>query len=1457
MAIFSRSLSACLTVLAGVALGAPMTEPPLPDGAYAEWGTPSAWRKTSSQRDQVCLNGLWQFRSEPRLAPVEVVDTFFTDDFENSVPNDWDVAEVPGGSLQACPDSVRKCEGNTSMRVEFDVPKSTNFYHITRFVPGIPTGIKLVLRVDVWAELEYGDLHMEVQDARGYQLYTARGGAFGSTGGWKTMECEFILPADTDTIKILILRNYGSLSGCKGVVWIDNLRIVKVEHPASPGIAPPTDDAWGFAKVPGSWKGRTYWHVTDRARTNPGALRFAWFERKVEVPSGWNGRKIEVQFERISTDARIYVNGVETGALGYTGGRVDITPRVKPGETFTLSVLVEARDSWVILPTLLTRPAKAWQAVLSMTGIVGDAFLCSEPAADRPRIGDCRIETSANKGILAVDVALPAPPGAVLPDDLTLRCEVRDKGTVVRTFEMAVPANSARVTCSAPWPDAEKWDIGAPRLYDLTVSLFRNGRVIDESLPIRFGFREFEIRDRFFYLNGVRLNLVPCSYWAFKGNWGTKEAMRHWLTGARNAGYNFVYLGETDRPGKPEVASHFLEICDEIGILASVSPLGISHSIYPRIEQDEVWGPWTEIVSGRIHRSWNHPSLVMWRMNMNLNCYAQDQNPLVLDAQMDFLPDSASARKEAAMLKSNAFVQSLDPTRPTYNHACGKTGSVYNLNNYLGWPELQDLREWLRVWAAQGNKPLMMAEQATPYPGDFQMRDPSNWWTNEPVMTEYGAILLGERSYVLEEEDYVDYEARCWNAGQKKWGSSYGYFCFNFPPILDECSARYYEAMLPAWRTWGISGGVNAWENTWRRLVKRQPDTSSRALPESVPLDTDWAHLQQPGFSADAWQYASGGGGEIRCLFDLGRPEESEYFEPTLRATVMPALIAPLYAYIGGPGEDWFTQDHAFYSGEKIAKSVILLNDTRGVRTFTVHWQACQGDRMLAEGEETATVAPAESARIQFHFTAPDVAVQSPVRITARVNMGNETPAVKPMELQIHPRLPRPEALPSGWVLFDPVGKTRKALQTAGLDIPGTDGETALPPDLKVLVIGCQCLEAAAGSVLFTDLTGKMGNGLQVLVFEQDAAGLNKIFGLRSFTPGVRRVWIRDTDNSILNGLTNIDLTDWRGKTTLGALDGPPESLDASQREKRVWRCSQQGVVASAVVEKPHIAGFRTLVDTGFDLRYTALWTVEEGAGRLLFCQLDVTDRLGLDPAADILMRNLVSAIRGYRPNPRRSACRVAETASVPLAQVPFGAAACPIPAAGTVLVLSRGCDDWLQNHGTEIPAYLAAGGKILAAGLDSRSSENLVRNTGAGFAVAGNTCWLNPLVSPVPAAFAGISPASIHWRRKTDTMTVSSVPAGGWRSPSGVLASIPVGSGEIIWIAADPADFDPSTRPDLVFTRVNSERLCSLVLANLGVAVGRSWSACLEPGAAPAAEEDLYTDKRLVRDDPYAYMRW
>lgn len=1448
----------CLVILSIFAAhGLVATTPPLPPGAYAEWDSAKAWQQHSATRGKICINGLWQFCSEPRLQPEEKVTTFYS---EESAPNAaWEIADMANATITGSRDSSRKTHGEASTRIELNVPPSTNFFHVTHIIPNLPTGVKLIARVDVWSEMEYGDIYIEAQDSRAYTYHASAGPTIPRKAGWQTIECAFMLPNGSPGAKILLPRSQGATSGLKGQVWLDNLRIVQIEHLPSPGIAPPGADAWGFCKVPASWYDRVYWHDNDPARGKGNKLRFAWYRRDVTIPADWAGRQVSIRLDRVATDAHVYCNGQDAGAVPFMGGSVDITPWVEFGKTAGIAILVEARDSWRVMPDFFIRPNRTWAQRLGAAGILGDVFLQAEPLATR--LGPCRIITTVADRRLRVQA--PIVTSASIPAaELSWRCDVHDGDRVVKSFSGKTPAGAGEIIAQSEWPEVELWDIDHPKLYTLSLTLLDRDRILDQSLPERFGFRDFVIRGKYFYLNGVKINLASCSYWTRKGNWHTPAAIRHWLKGAKDAGYTFVYVAGIDVPGMFPANKPFLEACDELGILAAITPAAVTR-VYRRLDDPAIWEQWTKLAGICVNEHINHPSLVLWRMNMNMQCYAQDQNPLLLDGKMDFEPGSQGALREEAMLKSNAYVRSLDPTRHTYNHACGKTGEIYNLNNYLGWPEIQDHREWLRVWATQGDKPLYMAEQATPYPGDFQMRDPAVWWANEPVMTEYGAIALGEKSYELEEHDYVDYISECWRPKERKWGSSYGYFCNHYPPILDEAATLYYEETLPAWRTWGISGGVNAWENAWRRLIKPKPNSVFRETPPNLPLDTDWANLQRPGAVADEWVYDAGGGGEIRSLFDLGRPEEKEYYAPTRRGKVFPTLIAPLFAYLGGPDELWYTQDHAFRSGESIGKSLIVINDRRQAQSFQVSWQASLDGRVLASDKATLDIPPAETAHLQIRFAAPAVTARSVIHITAKVLAGKDNVPVKPMILQVYPPADRAKQRNlSQWAIYDPAGKSSAAFARLGYALPPVNSVAVLPASTRTLIIGCGALDnAAAADTALAGLAERVRNGLRVWVLEQTAETMNARFGLRAFTPGVRQVWVRQGEHPFLRGISNDDLADWRGQTTLGPLDGPPASLDENQRPKRTWRCSQFGVVASTIVEMPHVAAFSPIVDTGFDLRYSALWEVHEGAGRMVFCLLDVSDRAGKDPVVDTLLHNIIADLDQPKQAGAATVQLVASSADAPLSALHVNSAAPALVDAGPrhVLVLPRGSAAWLEQHGKALAEYLARGGRVVAVGLTLAEGQALSAAVNNAFSVSRETHWLNPLRGAVPAPFAGVSPAAIRWRLKLECSVVSAVPSNGWRNDSGVLATIPVGKGLIVWLAATPADFDAEQRPDLVFSRVKTERLIGSVLANLGVQAGRSWAAALEKPAGDDSkrEGDCYSDTRRLRDDPYATMRW
>ena len=1403
--------------------------PPLPEGAYPEWSYEKAWKTESGLRETVCINGLWQFRSAPQYQDEVIVDTVH--ELKMMGPESmgrWVITPPTHGTIQASYDSSKHTAGNGSLKIDLDIPPNENLYHVHTMLKNIPSQTKLNVRLDVLNQVKIGTIQIEIQDSRHWQYFCHLSNEIPVSDKWQTLDMEISLPADTKEIKIIACRNRGKQSNIKGTVWFDNLRIVKVDRPIVKNPPLPTDDKWGFAKVPAIRNEGVFYHDDDPGRENPGNRHFAWYRRDIMIPKFWEKRRVFLDFERLTTNAIVFCRGKKVGELDYQGGSLDVTEHAIPGRILPICVFIQSRNSTSLLPRVIKRSSQ------HPTAINGDVFLRSLPKENT--FEDCTIITDTEEKTITVKTNLARR----TQENLHWRFDIRDGENIVKSLNGKVLGD--QIVAKDKWLDAVLWEPASPKLYTLTLSCFKDVDLVDQTTPIRFGFRDFKIKGKFFYLNGIKFNLTPCAYWPFKGNWHTKEAMRHWIKKAKAAGYNYVYIEDATPPGRPDANPNILEVCDEEGMLVGLGPLPVT-GFFSDIDEPKAWDDWTIHAERDVRRVINHPSLVMWRMNMNGNCYAQDQNPLVLDGKMEFTPGTPSAKKEYAMLKSNAFIRLLDPTRPTYNHACGKIGEIYTLNNYLGWPEQQDLREWLRVWAEKADKPLFMVEHAIPYPGDFQMRDPRQWWKNEPVMTEYGAIQLGEKAYDLEEDDYVDYLSRQWHQQKKLWYSSYPYFCDNYPPILDICSSRVYEILIPAWRTWGISGGVNAWENCWRRLIKKSAPGAVGQTPPPVPLKTDWVNLQKPGCDCSEWVYDPGGGGEIRTLHDLGRPEEAEYFQPTMRSEVMPQILAPLYAYIGGPDDQWFAQDHTFRTGESVEKSVILLNDERRPMTFNVKWQCIMNGQTIASAKEDVTVQPGESGRVQIRFTAPKVTGRSEAKMEATVKVNDKWLDVKPFAIQFYPpQSKRNTAFPT-WGLLDAAGKTTEAFSRAGIKIPKLDPDNPIPLNLQVLVIGCESLDKVRYAQALKDLPRLIDRGLTVIVFEQTAEALSKVFGFRAFTPGSRQLWIRQSNHAILNGLVNEDLADWRGATSLGPLAGPPASLDAEQRWKRVWRCSQLGVVASTIVEKPHQTSVHPLVDTGFDLRYMALWEIISGNGRMIFCQLDITDRIAKDAVADKIFTNLAVYAMSSSTHQTRSFADIA---------------ALPQQPQNYVLQLKRGCKPQIEKSAEALKDFVLLGGTIVASGLSMDDAQALSTATGNRFAVKLETHWKNHLDSTrLPAVFAGISPAEIHWRRKLEAPVVSEVANDGWKSDTGVIADIPIEKGRIVWLSAAADDFDPEWRKDMVFTRVKTERLLTTVLANCGIESGPSWTAFFGPVVQTADQTLLYTDKRINRDDPYADMRW
>ena len=227
------------------------------------------------------------------------------------------------------------------------------------------------------------------------------------------------------------------------------------------------------------------------------------------MPKEWAGRRIAVTAEYLNSRAVVYVDGKKAGEMLFPAGEVDLTSAVPPGSKHVLSMQVAALplSDVVAVVQRQQRPGQG-KGTVARRGLCGDVYLVGTPAG--PRIADVKVDTSVRKGEITFDTAL-AGSGSERP----IRPSRRDhrQGQQGRgVHEQAVQGGDlkdGRIAVTEKWKAEKLWDIHTPQnMYEVAVSLLEGGsKLLDAALPVRFGFREFWIDGRDFYLNGTRIFL--------------------------------------------------------------------------------------------------------------------------------------------------------------------------------------------------------------------------------------------------------------------------------------------------------------------------------------------------------------------------------------------------------------------------------------------------------------------------------------------------------------------------------------------------------------------------------------------------------------------------------------------------------------------------------------------------------------------------------------------------------------------------------------------------------------------------------------------------------------------------------------------------------------------------------------------------------------------------------------
>src|SRR4029077_20621472 len=163
---------------------------------------------------------------------------------------------------------------------------------------------------------------------------------------------------------------------------------------------------------------------------------------------------------------------------------------------------------------------------------------------------------------------------------------------------------------------ARLWDLHTPgNMCQLQLSLLdAAGKALDTGWPERFGFREFWIEGRDFFLNGSRiwLSAVPLDNAQIGAAEATYEAVRESLVRLKTFGINFVYTHNYGcEPGTHLSFAESLRAADDAGVLVALSQ--------PHFSQYDWQAPDADQNNGYAHHAefytqaaGNHPSVVFY-----------------------------------------------------------------------------------------------------------------------------------------------------------------------------------------------------------------------------------------------------------------------------------------------------------------------------------------------------------------------------------------------------------------------------------------------------------------------------------------------------------------------------------------------------------------------------------------------------------------------------------------------------------------------------------------------------------------------------------------------------------------------------------------------------------------------------------------------------------------------------
>jgi len=233
----------------------------------------------------------------------------------------------------------------------------------------------------------------------------------------------------------------------------------------------------------------------------------AWYQKEVELPSGWNGKNIMLFLERPHWESTVYINGKKAGTENSlaVAHQFDITDFLIPGKNL-ISIRIDNR---VVIPIGINSHSISDHTQSNWNGIVGDISL---KASSKVFINDIRVYPDIQGKKAKIIVSLTNKSKEPFKGELVIKGESFNSpiSHKLKSVSVSANSNSTDLQLVIDYPMGSKmqlWSEFAPSMYRLSVNLKGlKGEVID-TLSEDFGMRDFKTRGTRFEVNGRQIFL--------------------------------------------------------------------------------------------------------------------------------------------------------------------------------------------------------------------------------------------------------------------------------------------------------------------------------------------------------------------------------------------------------------------------------------------------------------------------------------------------------------------------------------------------------------------------------------------------------------------------------------------------------------------------------------------------------------------------------------------------------------------------------------------------------------------------------------------------------------------------------------------------------------------------------------------------------------------------------------